>query len=307
VKAPRGQQEDEGGGIFPFLSVLCCTLGALILILAAGAIQVMGISTEVNKAVSDSQVEESRLDRVLTQIKMSIKARRLTAMSSPDTLHRRAQALKASISSLRTSLKLSKQDLSSRSKVARNISARNDRITRLLRQLKALSDSVNSLERDRAAALGALAAVDAKIGSTQKSLDQLRSELNNVDQEKQQLAGLMGQHQGIRLMGQGEDKLPIFVELHQNSLTEHRSDGSEPFPKPMTEDLAGLLRRVNKLAKSMDDTRVMVLLVRPGEVDTFRVVASALRRTGVVFCWEPVDDEWPVSWKSLYVDPKPQN
>jgi hypothetical protein len=283
---------------FPFLAVLLCTMGALILVLVAmdrqSRLAAQQKAQEEAQRVLDDQV------KVLADRRSEYEAKKRTLRQvwegKRDALLARVGAEEAA---LQAELKLIQARLAKAARrvddeegdVARLREKLQDERARLLAEQKALDDARKDAD-----------AMARKATSTDRTRAQLAGELERLEKSLKEMKESRKRdantYSVIPYFGKrGENRRPIYVECAEGVVIFHpdRQQLSEACDADVKEQLArraAAQRRRMAAAGAQDARPYVMLLVRPNGVRCYYQVQSALRELGVEYGYEFVDADW---------------
>jgi hypothetical protein len=276
--------------MFPFLSVLFCTIGALVIIMVIGSklttVKGEGVDTKL-KDMRARAMELAKLSDYVSNMK--------NAMSSI----REAEAKSASFNNDAKSAnedyeeeKVGLADLEAKGtddktyveKAGLAMLRHSTRATHATTETRwrASKTEVDNAQREKTD-------LDLKITTARKEIGTLKKDADNPVVT-------------FRFDGDSEGRKPVFLELTIDSVLVH-SDGA-PLPKDaiiMKDDASGRAGFFEKLAASLTRpgaNRYAVLLVQPEAVDLFFAATEKLRRRRAPYAAEPIEKDWTLVFDS---------
>jgi hypothetical protein len=270
--------------MFPFLAVLICTLGTLILMLALIAND--GNKAKAASAESDRSTKQAEEMAELAEVDAEIDRRVREAV-----WHR-------------------EQVVRMRDQQTADLEERRIRQAHLEDHLKRLRDEMARLEAEVAAAHeGSQSKEDAKqaVAELRAKIDQEKAKIKELEEQQQSLAPriVIVPHKGPN----GTDRRPVYIECKADGVYLHPEgvaidprylDNGIPGPNP----LDAALRAIRHHAmQNYGDTVAPypLIVVRPDGIDTYSAARSAMREWDDQFGYELV----PNDVKLAFPDPDP--
>ena len=257
----RGAQNDASVSLFPFLAVLICTMGALIVLLVV-------VMQQAGKAVAETPLpppqetprdEQERSDLEQQQQDLEWQAK-LLAESREQTLHR---------------LREQQTELSMVEDQARQLKVQIDRLFEQSQQLDVLNNDQSSIAEE---VLRAKAEVDQQVVQARFELEQLKTR-QKQGENRFAIVPYDGPH--------GTKRRPIYVECLENSIViqpEGVRLAPEDFPMPLDSHniLAAALRAIREYWVNVGLARTSrepypLLIVRPHGEAAFSICRYALQ------------------------------
>ncbi len=270
-RARRSRSENLSPALFPFLAVLVCTMGALVLILVIVVSQASASAKVTMEANEDALLEASDMVEVAAE---EMKAQRKKQQEAVD--NRRAQ-----------------------------LAAIEDHITRLMNDLKqlqqtskAILDQSNRTDQQRADQSEQMRNVEAKLRSEQTKLDELESKSDNA-----MPAFAILPYQGSR----GTTRRPIYLECTQSGVTIQPEgivisiEDLKP-PHGPGNPLDASLRLIRTAYQRLDPTASSgvspypLLLVRPDGIKAYVLARAAMSGWDDQFGYELIDQAMPLAF-----------
>lgn len=277
------------GSIFPFLSVLCCVIGTMVIILiasslnAAGFIDVAGIVNAIG-ATSES------LD------KLREKKNDLSKLSDETEQIARENGDLESLASLqKANLNLQNQK--------KEVIGRTANVEKQIAQIRAIPGKKKLVDAQRTAE-GERVTVQADRDGAEKEAASAEARRAGLSRRRRELENAVNMPKtGIAVTGEGVEGEPFLIELAPEMVKVHSEglsvDKGTEVGAAGARGEAGLL---NKLAMELarpgnqaSRRRFAVLLVRPGAIELHDEAERRMRRWRVPFTREPVEADWKLA------------
>ena len=274
-------QFSGAGSMFPFLSVMFCTIGVLALLLVAGSLEAAGESGETDTRLARARTLDgdlAREERAANEALSREETRTTVARATSDELQRLADLRAKNAASRARQQALMARVSEARSKVAEaNAIPEKTELAAQLAAVEGTLASARELVRMLTAEVDKLTAEGASLG------DQLRAV---------QEAGDRGR---VVITARGElaDRRPALIELDRDAAVVHSlglgfATRARVTGSALAGD-AGLLSAFARRVARPDDRRYAVVLVRPGSAKLYGRLAEQLVAHRAVFVAEPVD------------------
>ena len=283
------QSQQAGGGIFPFLSVLCCVIGTMILILIAGSLNAAGFInvTELQETImakrsshEESLAELGRKERDLVQLR---EERDVVAKQTVDLDNL------AALRNKKLNVEAQREETMGRTA---NIKTETARIMAIPRN-KELMDEQSAAESKRILALAEKATSEEDVAAAKARRAELDAERRKLESKVNALKAK------VSITGEGIEGEAFLIELAPDLVKVH-SEGL-PIAKGTEENEAGakgdggLLERLAMELARPGTKRAAVLLIRPGAIELYNEAERRLRRRRVPLAREPVEAGWEIA------------
>jgi septal ring factor EnvC (AmiA/AmiB activator) len=296
--------------VFPFLSMLFCALGAMLLLWVAASLFVSDESPSkytVQMDAAQSARVQARQELTREQADFTALAREVNAMEQQ--LDQGSGPFAAKIQAGRSTLE----------QLNASVSDTEDRLGQLSVRKSQYENSLDALQRLRNKD-DTRAQTVARIASLKKSIAELqqcqaaRDQILALESTRQRLSEQWeqmmaeGAHEPVTLrVGPVEDqRLLVTIDVNDDGIVFHETalqPASEEAAEGVGERVvidtgtdisdAELEKRVVSLARKRNTGYVLVL-VRPGHLSTFARVVTALRKWRVPFMYEPAEPGRPI-------------
>lgn len=281
MRSKRRQKSVAGVSLFPFLAVLLCTMGAMILVLVVIARQ----------AQVDSEQEASSI------------------VPSPDSAKRRemSEAIAWNIEQLRESRRKTDDELSER---RLELSHLEDHARELREQMKKLETQSRELANHRLDKNADLEDLRAELALIREQVSESKAEVERLEKER---ANKRESYAILPFEGQnGTRRRPIYIECRADAVI-LRPEGIELTDR----DFAGPLGPGNPLASALRATREYLarsknarsegepyplLLVRPDGINSYYAARNAMLSWGSEFGYELIEADWKLDFEAA--DPR---
>jgi hypothetical protein len=279
-----GFEFGSAGGLFPFLSVMFCTIGVLSLILVAGSMRAAGKTGDTDDRMARVQGEAEELAR-----REAESSQELSMLQDRQKIARTGALELAKLGSLlkRTADAALKTEA---------LAARMDPARAAVKEARAIPEKIEVLTEQRSLriAITGDTAARGELEETLAELENRRAELTRGIADATTAARSAAID--IDLEGDMLDARPAFIDLAPDALTCH----TEGLPAAKGTRIAagaargddGTLARIAKAVAKPGSGTFAVFLVRPGATGLYREAEEQMRRYRGRFAAEPVDAEW---------------
>lgn len=284
---------DSGGStqssMFPFLSVLFCMIGALVVIMVMGSMRTTLKNTNVLAKIDAAEQEQIDLAAILKQ----------AGEAAKDL---------ARVSTARDTISSAEKQTARGNFEVKKVSARLSGLRKKGREARSRSDKVVLVKARHKAQLarsdlsGSNAAIAKQITEVKKKVEELNATSADLTAQRDDLK-LKAESPEVRfrLVEKDSGRTPVYLELVGDSLVV-RSEGTpkEPGAKiPVAEAVAagGYLEKLAAKFARPGASRYAMLLVRPGTADSFHATTVRLRTLRVPFAYEPVEKGWDLKFE----------
>jgi hypothetical protein len=280
---------------FPFLAVLLCTMGSLILLLliidrrarVVAAVKARNALEQISRA--DAQAEEDR--RAEWE-----RRRRLLH----EELANQDQAIMTQISSaqseeMRLTKAFQKESLGTQA-LSQQLRAQQEQIARWEESLSARRGELERLAKGSAASQTELARLTVEL----RRMEQTLADLKALRERQQQTYSLIP-YRGKR----GDNRKPIYVECTSTSLIFHPDRQTVALgplfaPLSLKEEIERRLSARRGAVAAVDDKAArqeyILFLVRPNGITTYYKATALLQKLGVDFGYEFIDADWVLNF-----------
>jgi hypothetical protein len=280
---------------FPFLAVLLCTMGSLILLLliidrrarVVAAVKARNALEQISRA--DAQAEEAR--RAEWE-----RRRRLLH----EELATQDQAIMTQISSaqseeMRLTNALQKEGLGTQA-LGQQLRTQQEQIARWEESLSARRGELERLAKGSAASQTELARLTAELGRMEQTLADLKAL-----RERQQQTYSLIPYRGKR----GDSRKPIYVECTSTSLIFHPDRQTVALgplfaPISLKEEIERRLSDRRGAGTAVDNKAArqeyVLFLIRPSGITTYYKATALLQKLGVDFGYELIDADWVLNF-----------
>ena len=253
------QSVDDSVSLFPFLSILACIIGILVLMITAITLGQIGqdnaAAADDTEAIKAQEEAKARVDEY----------KRLRAQAAEDL--KRAEELEVLVQNA--------------SQVEKNLADLKAELKALEDKRAALTSKLKSDEVEAAEKLAEAERLKKQIEELQKQLPALLKELEKLKAELAKRTGPPEEAQ-VRILpsGSGQDLKATFVECSQASLVFY--EGEKEIRVPIAQagsskEYAALLNKVKAEPKA-----TVIFLVRPDGVATYNTARGIARSRGVL-------------------------
>ncbi len=279
--------------LFPFLSVLLCTLGALILLLLVLDQKSRQARAEENRrqtqtALENSAEERERQQRLLQERLQAMERQRGEADEQLQTLQGEEAARAARLQQQQRDLAAARASLAEEQQ----------RAAQLENAVRQRQGSAAELEQQRQANEKELKRLQAQIAL----LEQTVQRLQELERQKQRPRYSLVPYKGKR----GTDRPPLFAECTDRGLRFQPVGGSLSL-----DELLDGKRLLTEIAKALpkgsikggDDRPYVLLLVRPSGIKLHYAVFQALKDTNIDVGYEFIDEDWVLDFSPTAESP----
>ena len=280
----RRQSERLTVSLFPFLAVLICTLGILIVLLV---ISVQSASSEADNRTADNQAEqEQRLAEVLER---------------GELMQLEAQNVESVRADVSQRLAISKSDRSYLQQQIKDLESEARSVYLQYRELQERREQKSLLANEDVVTKTELDQLDETLAGVQKEIDQKRAEVPQVVAKTNfQIVPFSG--------GGGTARRPIYIECDANGLTLQplgihlgKSDFVDPsrIGNVLDSALLAIREYYQKHGLADDETKPYPLLVvRPEGAWAYSLARRAMKSWDDEFGYELVDRDTPLEFGS---------
>jgi hypothetical protein len=270
--------------IFPFLSVLFCSIGAMTLIMGVGSAMSSMKDPERAVAIAKEETEQTELDAEKAKQEAAHKE-----LKDEEEVLKQGITRTGAIASLRKSAEAAKRTAAT--KLAKVSALRRD-----LAQARETPERIATLGRRRQA--------DAALAKAQEARDEASTAATETGREREKLlsdleaveAEVSSSETRVSVAGEETGKKPVFVELQRDHLIVHTAGASIPagtrIEGPEATGDGGAMEKLARALALPDAEGYAIFLVRPGAVGLFEEARLRFRRWRAPFGREPVDAEW---------------
>jgi hypothetical protein len=269
--------------LFPFLAVLICTMGSLIVLLVVMVQQAKASAVDVSRQRTAQQAQQQQ-QRTQQQ----------------EQLQREQEDLQWQLHILRGSRAQTAEQLEDR---RRELSHLEDVIRDLEQQLKLVVAEAEQMKQHHPLDRDSLADAQQRIEQLKREIDQTRQEIEatRLRLETQEVSYAIVPYEGPH----GTHRRPIFVECLEDRIV-LQPEGiellSEDFREPITDDnpLASALRAKREyladVLREEDDHPYPLLVVRPEGARAYAAARAAMKSWQAEFGYELVDAALPLEY-----------
>jgi len=276
--------------MFPFLSVLFCTIGALVVIMVIGSMLTTIKGEGVDVRLEDARARNAKLADLQTYVTMMERSisEISDANSASSTLSDEANAMTS--------------DLQEESAGLADLVAKGRKDEIYVEKA--------DLARIRHTKLAAHETTLTKWRASKTEVDSARSEKSDlskqIDAAKKEIQTLKAEAERpvvrFRFGEDPEGRKPVLVELNADGVLV-RSDGAPrpegaTVPKAEASAKAGFLDELAASLTRPGTARYAVLFVRPGAADLFFAATEKLRRRRAPYASEPVEGNWKLVFET---------
>ena len=276
------EDESTKGSIFPFLSVLCCVIGTMVLILIAGSLNAAGIiAPEMAKRIEKANIDLKDINSELSDLS---KIESDTSAANKNLGHvEKLKELNAEKARIETELDDAMARLENVKQDTEKILGTPEKKVVLVQQEQATAARDSTAERFKAA---------------QSGTDDSTAQRDKLDADRRKAEAEVGAPK-TRVLVDGADVEEVLLDLDVDSVTV-RSDGLsvEKGTKVDRREAMGEGGLLETLAVEMarpDSKLHPVLLVRPGASDLHDEAERWFAKWRVDFSREPVDANWEIA------------
>jgi hypothetical protein len=274
---------------FPFLAVLLCAMGSLILLLLVIDRRAKVVMrAKALAAIRQMEAEDSK-DSAARAAEWEQRSR---------ALHEQLQQQKQELDVQSASIERQVVDTDKEIKTEQSQTAALDKQLQaekenLFRVEKAVGAGVHEANQKKAESEAASAELTRQSGELMK-MEQTLEDLKSLRQRQQQTYSLVP-YRGRR----GDNRRPIYLECGAESLIFHpdrlvlpATDSSSPAILQEVERRINRQQPIDVSEPSKQETPYLLLLVRPGGIATYYRALAALRNLKVDFGYEFVESDW---------------
>ncbi len=280
--------------LFPFLSVLLCTLGALILLLLVLDQKSRQARAEENArqeqaALENSAEERDRQQRLLQE--------RLQAMERQRReTDEQLQALQGEEADRAARLEQQQRELAA---ARARLADEQQRSAQLENAIRQQQGSAAELQQQRQANEKELARLQAQIAL----LEQTVQRLQELERQKQRPRYSLVPYKGNR----GTDRPPLFAECTSSGLRFQPAGGSLTLDEVLDSKrlLTAIAKALPKGSIKGDDRPYVLLLVRPSGIKLHYAVFQALKDSNIDVGYEFIDEDWVLDFSPTGESPPP--
>jgi hypothetical protein len=293
-----GADEAVAGGIFPFLSVLICTMGVMVFILVVGFISqstTMGGSVSERVTVMHESIVGDYADKVVTEKTLSTEVSNI--MNAVEVVQEQEeQASNFIVNSRRVDTEIQQAQTTTKatSRKLKELQENETQIRTRIKKYRALKSRkekaviLKGVKENHSVKIRDKNEVTKKANSLQKDVDDLRAQKKKLEEDLEAPQ--------ITFDFRGENlPTPIMIDLRKDTVivmndalkevrAGERKGGPELFGE-LFEKVAGLL--VTGPTKTY-----ALLLVRPDAVETFYEARKAFLKWRAPFRHEPFESDW---------------
>ena len=296
---------EQAGGIFPFLSILICTMGVMVVILIGGSLKMtMTDEGEVARVNERHVTVAARLQAIEDDL-----ANLGSEIESRATEANRAEMLASNLQAEAKELLAQTDVLNEKSAAAeREIEAIRPEAATLMAKAVVATEALGKIEalRRRRDATTELAAATTRqdaskkdLAAVESTLEELTAETEALRKRRDDLAGKTA-HPDARFsfVGEGADVAPVVADLRKDSLRIVRSPlgsihaGTEVPAAEAGAFLDKLAQDLAALSQPGDGPGHALILVRPGAVSLDREARKAFARWRAHMNHEPMEENW---------------
>ena len=299
----RTLRDDAGVNLFPFMAVLICTVGALIMLLVVMVQQARVKANVPHEAIAARKAELKQIEREQQAILAEHEKKKAAAAESQaafDEFKWRAETLR---SSYETTVEQLAEERLKLSHLESNTRELEEKAT----AMQAEADLIAQTAEDK---VEVRSNVESELRDLQNAIASATSEL---DQTKQDLANLDPKYVLIPYKGpNGTDRRPIYIECLADRVVmqpENVTLISEDFQEPLTVEnpLARALRAKREFLQDngligAESEPYPLLVVRPGAASTYAAARAAMKAWESEFGYELVEREVKLD----YLEPDPR-
>jgi hypothetical protein len=273
---------------FPFLAVLLCTMGALILLLL--------VIDRRAKAAARAHALQAAQETVRKQSEAEVKA----AAAHREELERKRLELHALLAGQEQDLRQKIKAVEAQAAAAAGkLEEDQANYAALLRRLQ---DEQGLLAKDRQDLASRQAALQEAAGmkdSAKREVARLASELANLEEALASLKALRGRERQtysvVPYLGRrGANRRPLYVECAAEGVIFHpdrQALGGDVSAQAVRQEVERRLAGQRKTAGS-ETAPYLLLLVRPGGIATYYLMKTALAGLALDYGYELIDQDW---------------
>jgi hypothetical protein len=282
-------QFSGAGSMFPFLSVMFCTIGVLALLLVAGSLEAAGEAGNIEARLARARTADGDLardERTAGKALSEITSRREIARTASSELTRLAELREKNAALHAQSNELLAGVNEAQAKV---------------NEANAIPDKV-VLVRQLASIEAMLASVNQLVRMLTAEVEKLQAEALSLDQRLQKVRDTAAAGRvSVSVEGDLARRRPALIELNRGGVVVHTAGLGLVARKLVTgaalDGDAGLLSKFARRIARPDDRRYAIVLVRPGSAAIYNRLSKLLVSHRARFIAEPVDAGVPITFK----------
>lgn len=311
-RSTKGTSEQPGVSLFPFLAVLLCTMGMLVMLLVA-----IGQGTSSDRAIKDNDLPPVALETPGESAQAV--ASRAKTESVPEELKQQYEAAKkkfrdSSLETVKAEVENSEWFLEElrgiNARTATSLKTERDRLASLetamttrFRELKQLRESVKLLQDNDSTRTSGEKDLDKTIAEAVQKIESLKKEIETL---RKNLAESKNSYAVVPYRGKsGTQRRPIYIECTQDAIR-LMPEGIEfsiedfllarspanPFDTAVRTARSCFMEKYGDAAGEP----YPLLIVRPGGADKYYAALAALSSWGGDYGYEFVDDDWKLEY-----------
>ncbi|MHC4198909.1 MAG: hypothetical protein ACYSU0_02895 [Planctomycetota bacterium] len=288
--------ESEGpsqSSIFPFLSVLFCAIGALMVMMIMGSMRTTLKNTGIMAKIEDRKQRSVVLAHIRKEAEKAKSYLAQVSLARAGISSARERIARGSAKTKEVSARLS--DLRPKGRQARTRTAK----VGLVRKRSKAQIARRDLVAGKQATAGQVAEAQARVKGLETTSADLTAKRDNLRRRAE------SPEARFRTVDGDSGRKPVYLELHSgangDTLLVHSPGTSvEPGTKiPVAQALArgGYLVDLGKQLARSGSARYVMLLVRPGTIESFHAATDRLTRLRAPFAHEPVDEGWSLKFE----------
>ncbi len=288
--------ESEGpsqSSIFPFLSVLFCAIGALMVMMIMGSMRTTLKNTGILAKIEAEKQRKVDLASIMAEAKEAKVYLAQVSQARADISSARERIARGSAKTKEASARLS--DLRPKGRRARTRTAK----VGLVRKRSKAQIARRDLVAGKQATAGQVAEVETRVRALEATSADLTAKRDGLRQKAK------SPEARFRTVDGDSGRSPVYLEIHSgangDTLVVHSPGTSmEPGTKiPVAQALArgGYLLKLGKQLARSGSGRYVMLLVRPGTTESFQAATDRLTRLRAPFAHEPVDKGWSLTFE----------
>lgn len=308
----RGKRRSgiPGGNLFPFVSIMFCTIGGLVLLWAAGSLDAVIEDPDLPKEIARLEESLQRLQEEMhkeLEIKEALLNRQRITQSRLEDLQEREDAILAQIREERQRLDALQRQLQERLEATRELADLQQQViarellVEEFAQRQVLLEELRQMAEAYAALQEQLQEAEAQKQALQDAIHQHMLAQAHERNQIQELRD-MESSEAILLIDEAEGFTPILIDV--------REDGYVFIADDKSGDVA-LLSRDELIADTLEPAKTAVsrgvqypiLTVRPGAHASYAGLAQWLRRERIPYSATPLRHDWTVHLGQVEVDP----
>ena len=300
MKPSQRNEESQAVSLFPFLAVLLCTMGALLVLLVV-----------MSHIARKNAIAEEQAKRAKTQIASA--APLLESFIIDETLHSRAEKAKALQAATEAFLKQSKRLQTVRQEGKQRFQNAQLRLGHSESEIRKLADRFSLLRQSIEELQNAEALEQVDHAQAKKELKRLEDLIAETKQSIEAAKKSSGEHKKsyaiIPYKGEnGTNRRPIYIECREDSIVlqpEGIALSAKDFLGPMGpgNPLASALRAIREHyveTASISNVEMIkpypLLLIRPKGISAYYRARDAIESWGPDFGYEMVDGDWDLNF-----------